>query len=32
VSFPDDDWIDHDRDGTAWRGVVGAAMDFRAPN
>jgi hypothetical protein len=32
VSFSDDDWMDHARYGTAWRGVVGAAVDFRAPN
>jgi hypothetical protein len=31
VSLSEDDWMDHARDGTAWRGVVGAAMDFRAP-
>jgi hypothetical protein len=32
VGLSEDNWMDHARDGTAWRGVVGAAMDFRAPN
>jgi hypothetical protein len=32
VGLSEDDWMDRARDGSAWRGVVGAAMDFRAPN
>jgi hypothetical protein len=32
VDFSDDGWMDHARDGTAWRGVVGAAVNLRAPN
>jgi hypothetical protein len=28
VGLSEDDWKDHARDGTAWHGVVGAAMDF----
>jgi hypothetical protein len=27
-----EDWMDRVRDGYAWCGVVGDAMDFRAPN
>jgi hypothetical protein len=32
VGLTEDNWMDHARDGTAWRGVVGAAMDFRVSN
>jgi hypothetical protein len=32
VGFSDVDWMDHAWDGTAWRGVVAAAVDLRASN
>jgi hypothetical protein len=32
VGLSGDDWMDHAREGTAWRGLVGAAVDFRAPS
>jgi hypothetical protein len=32
VGFSDNDWMDHARVGTACRGVVGAAVDLRAPH
>jgi hypothetical protein len=32
VGLSEDNWMDNARDETAWHGVVGAAMDFRAPN